>query len=86
MTTEAGIELTKFEESCVRSLQRLARKWNSKPNRLWLFSASSTLWVMMHEGDGNPVPEDTHGGYGEGGMNPDNCVCKIDIENDGGDW
>lgn len=86
MTTNAGIELTKFEESCVRSLQRLARKWNSQPNRLWLFSASGTLWVMMHEGDGNPTPEFTGSGYSAGGVNQDNCVCKIDIENDGGDW
>jgi hypothetical protein len=92
MTTEGGAELTEFEESCVKSMQRLARKWNSKPNRLWLYSAGGSLFVMLHSGDGNDEPDlrpeidgvtgCTHGG----GLNPNNAVCKIDIENDGGDW
>lgn len=91
MTTEAGAELTEFEESCVKSLQRLARKWNSKKNRLWLYSAGGSLFVMLHSGDGNDEPEILEEKIGcdqtsGGGINPNNAVCKIDIENDGGDW
>lgn len=82
MTTDGGAELTEFEESCVKSLNRLARKWNSKPNRLWLYSASGSLYVMLHSGDGNDEPDITRGG----GINPNNAICKIDIDNDGGDW
>lgn len=82
MTTEAGAKLTEFEESCIKSLQRLARKWNSKPNRLWLYSAGGTLCVMLHCGDGNDEPDLRI----SGGINPNNVVCNIDIDNDGGDW
>lgn len=88
MKTEAGTELTKHEASCVKSLKRLARKWDNAPNRLWLFSASGTLHVMMKEdADTNPVPEFlSNAGYKTGSVNPENCICTIDIPNDGGDW
>lgn len=87
MKTKAGVKLTKHEVSCVRSLKRLAKRWDIKPNRLWLFSASGVLHVMMEEDETNPVPETiTDAGYGSGGINDQNCVCMIDIPNDGGDW
>ncbi len=88
MNTDAGTVLTKHEISCVRSLIRLARKWHHSSNRLWLFSASGTLNVMMHEdSETNPVPELlSNAGYATGSVNPANCVCTIDIPNDGGDW
>jgi len=87
MKTGAGTELTKHEVSCVRSLERLARKWNREPNRLWLFSASGILHVMMREDETNPVPEYIEdAGYASGSVNQQNCICMIDIPNDGGDW
>ena len=87
MKTEAGTQLTKHEESCVRALKRLAKKWDSEKNRLWLFSASGTLHVMMEEDETNPVAElIENAGYADGGVNPQNRVCCIDIPNDGGDW
>lgn len=87
MTTKAGYPLTPHEESCIRSLKRLASKWYKHTNRLWLFSASGTLWVMLSDGNGNPEPELVdNNGYGDGAVNQKNMVCKIDIPNDGGDW
>ena len=87
MKTEAGTQLTKHEESCVRALKRLAKKWDREKNRLWLFSASGTLHVMMEEDETNPVAETIeNAGYASGGVNPQNRVCGIDIPNDGGDW
>ena len=87
MKTQAGTELTKHEKSCVRALKRLAKRWDSEYNRLWLFSASGKLHVMMYECETNPVQElITDAGYGSGGVNPENRICTIDIPNDGGDW
>ena len=97
MKTSAGIKLTKHEASCVRALRRLANKWDKEDNRLWLFSASSHLYVMMDGGnpdeshfgytEGNPNPTYTEGGgFGSGSVNQDNVVEEIDIPNDGGDW
>lgn len=72
---------------------RLAKKWNQKSNRLWLFSASSNLCVLLKpglisDGDGgvlvNKEPE-FEAAYG--GVNKANVVKeRIPIPNDGGDW
>lgn len=87
MKTMAGYPLTPHEESCIRSLKRLARKWYMNTNRLWLFSASGHLHVMLSEGNGNREPDYTPGGgVGGGRVNPNNTVCEIEIPNDGGDW
>lgn len=85
MKTVAGVELTEHEESCIRSLKRLAKKWHLHTNRLWLFSASGHLTVLLKPGNGNAEPEfDIHGC-----VNQNNLVCgacDINIPNDGGDW
>ncbi len=81
METIAGILLTKEEIDLVKSLQRLAKKWNKTGNRLWLYSASGQLCVMLDEGNGNPHPRMIGDGY-----NRNNVVSTIDIQNDGGDW
>lgn len=87
MKTLAGTELTKHEVSCVRALKRLAKRWDKEKNRLWLFSASGILHVMMEEDESNPVSEiKENAGYGSGGINDQNRICIIDIPNDGGDW
>ena len=80
MQTQAGIELTK-EEEVVKSFRRLAKKWNKQARRLWIYSASGQLCIMMDEGKGNPNPKMIGHGY-----NPDNIVETIPIHNDGGDW
>ena len=87
METESGVSLTEHEESCVKSLKRLAKKWRKEHNRLWLYSASGVLFVMMREDETSPN-SNTIGSItaGRGGINPENCVCTIDIPNDGGDW
>lgn len=77
-------ELTEHEKSCLRSLKRLAKKWKKAPNRLWLYSASGSLWVMVK---GNDTIIRTHDhGVPEFVFNPDASLDKIDIPNDGGDW
>ena len=85
MKTKAGYELTEHEASCLRSLKRLAKKWNQHTNRLWLFSANSRLTVLMFEGNGNREPEFNQ----DGTVNQNNIVVgaeNIAIPNDGGDW
>ena len=85
MKTKAGYELTEHEASCLRSLKRLAKKWNQHTNRLWLFSANSHLFVLLGEGNGNREPEFNQ----DGTVNQNNIVVgaeDIDIPNDGGDW
>lgn len=84
--TDAGIELTDKEKELIRDMKKLATKWKKHGNRLWLYSASGTLCVMMYEGESNPNP--TMGGSNPSneGVNPDNQVTSIDIPNDGGDW
>ena len=82
MQTQAGIPLTEEEIALVKSLRRLAKKWEKARTRLWLYSASGQLCVMLGEGNGNPHPETTGQGY-----NLDNLVETIEgIHNDGGDW
>lgn len=72
------ITLTKEEKAAIAALKRLARKW---PERLWLYSASGELHVMVKiEGERVTL------GSGKG-MDPDFIVETINgIENDGGDW
>ena len=83
METQAGIELTKEEIAAIKSLKRAANKFNKATDRLWLFSASGTLHVMM-DGDTatNTEPDTTD----FGGRNQDNSITTINIRNDGGDW
>lgn len=82
--TEAGIECTPEECKLIDSLKRLVKKWKKDGKRLWLYSASGTLHVMMHGNtEDNPIPEFTQ----YGGSNIENSVTIIDgILNDGGDW
>jgi hypothetical protein len=85
MKTYGGYELTEHEESCIRSLKRLAKKWYKHTNRLWLFSANAHLAVLLGEGNGNKEPEFDI----QGSVNKNNIVVgseNIDIPNDGGDW
>lgn len=53
--TKAGYALTPHEESCLRSLKRLAAKWHRHTNRLWLFSANSHLTALQTRA-GKPNP------------------------------
>nr|DAY95065.1 MAG TPA: hypothetical protein [Caudoviricetes sp.] len=82
--TEAGIECTPEECKLIDGLKRLAKKWKKDGKRLWLYSASGVLHVMMHgDTEDNPTPEFTQ----YGGSNIENSVTTIDgILNDGGDW
>lgn len=82
--TETGIECTIEECKLIDSLKRLAKKWEKDGKRLWLFSASGTLHIMMHgDTDFNPEPHFEK----SGGMNYKNSVTIInEIPNDGGDW
>lgn len=82
--TRAGIECTPEECKLIDSLRRLAKKWEKDGERLWLYSASGSLHVMMcGDTDYNPTPEFTQ----YGGSNIENSITTIDgILNDGGDW
>jgi len=81
MSTETEpAPLTKAEESAIRSLKRLAKKW---PSSLWLFSASGSLLVMRTGPSGDHV---TTGGP-DGGIDRAFIVDEIyGISNDGGDF
>lgn len=70
--------------SLIESLNRLAKKWEKDGKRLWLYSASGVLTVMMHgDREDNPIPEMLP----NAGTNPDNIITTISgIGNDGGDW
>lgn len=82
--TKAGIECTEEECKLIDSFKRLAKKWKKDGKRLWIYSASGTLHVMMHgDTNYNPTPEFTQ----YGGSNIENSITIIDgIPNDGGDW
>lgn len=82
--TEKGVECTPEECKLIDSLNRLAKKWKRYGKRLWLYSGSGTLYVMMKgETKDNPYPEFTN----DGGCNKDNVIDIIQgITNDGGDW
>lgn len=73
-------------EECklIDSLNRLAKKWEKDGKRLWLYSASGVLTVMMHgDREDNPIPEMLP----NAGTNPDNIITTVlGIDNDGGDW
>nr|DAP29304.1 MAG TPA: hypothetical protein [Bacteriophage sp.] len=82
--TEAGVECTPEECKLIDSLKRLAKKWKRDGKRLWLYSASGSLNVMMCGNiNSNPTPEFSP----TGGANSDNRITVInEIPNDGGDW
>lgn len=82
--TDAGTECTPEECKLIESLNRLAKKWEKNGKRLWLYSASGVLTVMMHgDREDNPIPEMLP----NAGTNPDNIITTISgIGNDGGDW
>lgn len=85
METDAGIPLTEEEIKLIKSLKRVAKKWQKDGKRLWLFSGSGTLNVMLHGSESveeNPEPEMLP----TEGVNPKNCITIIEIPNDGGDW
>lgn len=71
-------------KTVTESLNRLAKKWEKDGKRLWLYSASGVLTVMMHgDREDNPIPEMLP----NAGTNPDNIITTISgIGNDGGDW
>lgn len=71
------MDITKEEESAIKALKKLARKW---PKSLWLWSGSGTLWIMKCKPDG------TRGETLFGAVDPDYIVDSVDITNDGGDW
>lgn len=82
--TEVGIECTEEECKLIDSFKRLAKKWKKDGKRLWIYSASGTLHVMMFgDTEDNPTPDFTK----SGGSNIENSITTIDgIPNDGGDW
>lgn len=82
--TRAEIECTPEECKLIDSLNRLAKKWEKDGKRLWLYSASGVLTVMMHgDREDNPIPEMLP----NAGTNPDNIITTVlGIDNDGGDW
>lgn len=82
--TRAEIECTTEECKLIDSLNRLAKKWGKDGKRLWLYSASGVLTVMMHgDREDNPIPEMLP----NAGTNPDNIITTVlGIDNDGGDW
>lgn len=81
---DCSIECTEEECKLIDSFKRLAKKWKKDGKRLWIYSASGTLHVMMHgDTNYNPTPEFTQ----YGGSNIENSITIIDgIPNDGGDW
>lgn len=80
----ASASFNKEECKLIESLNRLAKKWEKDGKRLWLYSASGVLTVMMHgDREDNPIPEMLP----NAGTNPDNIITTISgIGNDGGDW
>ena len=71
--TDAGIECTPEECKLIESLNRLAKKWEKDGKRLWLYSASGVLTVMMHgDREDNPIPEMLP----NAGTNPDNIIRR----------
>ena len=86
METEAGTPLTKEEIKLIKSLEVLSKRWEKHGERLWLFSASGSLHVMMYAGDKNPFSNKEESTTNKGGVNPENMITTINIPNDGGDW
>ena len=72
--TRAEIECTPEECKLIDSLNRLAKKWEKDGKRLWLYSASGVLTVMMHgDREDNPIPEMLP----NAGTNPDNIITTV---------
>lgn len=67
---------TEAELKWIEDFKKLAKRC---PKKLWLFSGSGTLYVMKTPTNGEQNTE-------TGGVNPDNILDTIRIENDGGDW
>lgn len=83
METKKGIPLNSEEIKLINALRRLEKQWSKHGKDLWLYSASSTLNVMMRGSTSrNPHPEELR----SGSANQDNKITTIDIPNDGGDW
>lgn len=82
--TKAGVDCTPEECRLIDSLKRIAKRWEKDGRRLWLYSGSGSLHVMMYgDTDYNPEPEFA----GNGSCNEDNSIAVISgIPNDGGDW
>lgn len=76
-------QLTFKEAKLISDLKKLGDRWKKDGTRLWLFSGSGNLYVMLDDetATGNPRMKDS------GGVNPDNIITEISgISNDGGDW
>lgn len=67
---------TEAELKWIAEFKKLAKKC---PKKLWLFSGSGTLYVMKTPKNGEQNTE-------TGGVNHDNILDTINIQNDGGDW
>lgn len=67
---------TAVELKWISDFKKLAKRC---PKKLWLFSASGMLCVMK-------TPENGEQNTETGGVNQDNIIDTIRIENDGGDW
>jgi len=75
--------LSKEEAKLITDLKKLADRWKMHGKRLWLFSASGSLKVMIDDEVATGFPEMKS----NGGVNPDNIITQISgIRNDGGDW
>lgn len=72
------MRLTAREQRAIDALKEVAKIW---PKSLWLFSANGTLNVMKTKDDGSRGRSD-----GGGGLDQQQVITTIDIENDGGDW
>lgn len=73
----AYVEITKEEQSAIRSFQRLARKW---PKSLELFSWSGSLVVTKAGSEGRQViVENIHGIRNDGGDPNDEIDQNADI-------
>ena len=77
------IALTKKQKKCIRALEKVAEIWDEE---LWLYSGSSTLYVMKYGEDEHPVMKKLYKGQQGMGFDEDYIVATIDIPNDGGDW
>jgi len=73
--TPKFVTTTDDEENAIIALEMVASIW---PDSLWLYSACGTLCVMKKY-------QGTRVMAGEG-FDQRQCICTIDIENDGGDW
>lgn len=73
----AYVEITKEEQSAIRSLQRLARKW---PKSLSLFSWSGSLQITKEDSNGMQAIVDGVEGISNDGGDPDRNQINQDAE------